>query len=313
MAMGAEADDVARVGARVEGLLADLERLGDPLAHGKAEELVALLVELYGEALGRIVNVIADAVDVDDPLVHKLLDDRLIEAILILHDLHPLSTEERVSAALDSVRPYLGSHAGGVEVVGVHEGVVDLRLQGSCEGCPSSTMTVKLAIEKAILDGCPDISAIHVEGMVAEAARPAGDLLQIEGLGMGSNGSGVASGNGSGHGHGSGQAGGGWTVLEELGPLLPGTKRSLRVEGIDMLICSVAGSLYAYLDSCAACGSVLRSGSLEDNLLTCPSCGSRFDVRLAGRSQDDPQLHLHPFPMLPEAGGWKVALSSATY
>ena len=76
--------------------------------------------------------------------LERLVEDELVASLLVLHGLHPKDTETRVVEALDEVRPYLGSHAGGVELLGVDpEGVVHLRLEGSCDGCPSSTMTVK--------------------------------------------------------------------------------------------------------------------------------------------------------------------------
>jgi Fe-S cluster biogenesis protein NfuA/nitrite reductase/ring-hydroxylating ferredoxin subunit len=304
-------NEVAEVGARVEALLGELERLGNPVALAKAEELVTELVEFYGRALGRIVDIVADTVDVDSELVRRLTEDKVVESVLILHDLHPQSTEARVQEALDSVRPYLGSHAGGVELLGVDDdGVVRLRLEGSCEGCPSSTVTVKLAIEKAVLEACPEVSKIEVEGLVEEPAVPSSGLLQIGtpgGPGLGRDR--TPNGKGSGNEH----ARDGWITLEGVGALLPGEKQGIHVDGVPMLICSTGGTLYAYRNVCAACGASLEEGSLRGSLLTCPSCGGSYDVRVAGRSNERPDLHLHPFPLLPEAGSWKVALGSAAY
>ena len=69
-------------------------------------------------------------------------------SLLLVHGLHPYDVETRVARALDGVRPYLGSHGGDVELLGVtDDGVVRLRLLGSCDGCPSSSVTLKLAVE----------------------------------------------------------------------------------------------------------------------------------------------------------------------
>jgi Fe-S cluster biogenesis protein NfuA len=67
---------------------------------------------------------------------------------------------------LESVRPFLASHGGNVELVGIREGRAKLRLQGSCHGCPSSTVTLKLAIEDAIQKAAPDLEGIDAEGVV---------------------------------------------------------------------------------------------------------------------------------------------------
>jgi Fe-S cluster biogenesis protein NfuA len=119
---------------------------------------------MYGEGLSRIVA--ANSVPVEDELVAHLL---------LLHGLHPVPVRQRVSGALDEVRPYLMAHGGGVELVGVDEGVVRLRLEGACNGCPSSALTLKSAVEEAIHKAAPDIERIEAEG----ATAPSG-LLQIE-------------------------------------------------------------------------------------------------------------------------------------
>jgi Fe-S cluster biogenesis protein NfuA len=158
-------------GERVEQLLAALRDGSDPRAAALAEDLVRCLVELYGAGLARIV----DLVGAD--LVEKLAADPLVESLLLVHDLHPLDTDTRIQRALDRVRPYLGSHAGGVEYLGVDEGgMVHLRLEGSCHGCPSSTVTVRMAIEAAIQEAAPETTGIDVQGVATEAAPP---LLQI--------------------------------------------------------------------------------------------------------------------------------------
>ena len=75
-----------------------------------------------------------------------------------------------------------------------------------------------------------------------------------------------------------------------------------------MLVCSVRGTLYAYRDACAACGRSLADGTLDREKLTCSDCGSRYDVRLAGKGLDDPALHLDPLPLLTDSHGIRVAI-----
>ena len=166
---------VRDVGERVEELLAGLRSAGGS-AGLAAEELVSLLVGLYGDGLGRIVATLAEAGQEGIAILAKLADDPLVESLLLLHDLHPLDVDARIQRALDQVRPYLGSHAGGVEYLGVRDGVARLRLEGSCHGCPSSTVTVQLAITGAVQDAAPEVSEVVVEGMTQP---PGPALLQI--------------------------------------------------------------------------------------------------------------------------------------
>jgi Fe-S cluster biogenesis protein NfuA len=151
--------------ARIETLLDEVEAFPDERARDTATELVQALLDMYGEGLSRIVA--EGSVPVEDELVAHLL---------LLHGLHPVPLEERVVGALEEVRPYLRSHGGGVELLGIDEGVVRLRLEGSCNGCPSSAVTLKLAVEEAINKAAPDIERIEAEGAAPEPV----ELLQIE-------------------------------------------------------------------------------------------------------------------------------------
>jgi Fe-S cluster biogenesis protein NfuA len=159
--------DVDRVGERIEQLLGEFDGADAELA----EDLVHTLLEFYGAGLARIVEL------VDRPLLDRLAEDDHVRGLLVLHDLHPRSTHERVTEALDKVRPYLGSHAGDVEFVGIDDGVLRLRLQGTCDGCPSSTVTAKYAIERVVREAAPEISDVVVEGVVPEETGPGGRAL----------------------------------------------------------------------------------------------------------------------------------------
>jgi Fe-S cluster biogenesis protein NfuA len=160
--------------ADVERLLEQVDGIADDTARGTATELVSALVELYGAGLERIVDVIA-ARD-DGEMAAAFADDELVSHLLLIHGLHPVPLQARVTGALASVRPYLESHGGDVELLAVQEPTVRLRLEGSCSGCPSSTMTLKLAIENAIRKAAPEIEEVIADGAVPSSPS----LLQIE-------------------------------------------------------------------------------------------------------------------------------------
>ena len=273
-----EGQDLRAVGSRIEELLGQI-RAGDPGTAEVAEEVVRLVVELYGAGLERAVELAGpEALD-------RFVGDELVASLLVLHGLHPKDTQTRVVEALDQVRPYLGSHAGGVELLGVDpEGVVHLRLEGSCDGCPSSTMTVKLAIERAIEEAAPEVTAVEVENLTREKEP---QLLQIQPLRRE------------------------WEVVDGLEGLEPGRLTAVEVAGAGVVVCSVGGELYAYRDRCPACGTGLAGRAAVDaGVLACGSCGQRFDVRLAGRGVDQPELHLVPLPLLAGDGRVRLAVGS---
>ena len=236
-------------------------------------------MNLYAAGLERVLE------SVDEDVVRRLADDELVGNLLVLHDLHPDDVDTRVQAALDRVRPYLGSHAGGVSLSGVDEnGVVHLQLEGSCDGCPSSALTVKSAIEDAVLMAAPDVVAVEAEGMVEQAPGPA--LLQIEPFRPR-------------------EPGNAWTNLDLDVP--PRTMSRVPAGDGEVLVANLDGTLVAYVDRCPACLVALSEGALIGGVLTC-GCGSSYDVHHAGRALEEAGEPLTPVPLLPDHGRWKVSL-----
>ena len=157
--------------ARMETLLGEIEALNDPNARAKAAEVVQVLLELSGEGLARVMEVVAEGEE-RERVFEALADDELVSHLLLLHGLHPLDVETRVVRALEEVRPYLHSHGGNVELLGIEGGVVRVRLEGSCDGCPSSAVTLKLAIEEAIQKAAPDLEGVEAEGVTEPKPAP---------------------------------------------------------------------------------------------------------------------------------------------
>jgi len=290
--------DIQAVGERVEALLAEFASTSDPVIAGRAEELVGLLVEFYGAGLARIVELL------DEQAITPLLADKAVAGLLVLHDLHPQSTEQRVLAALERVRPYLGSHSGDVEYLGLDtDGTVRLRLAGSCDGCPSSALTVKMAIEKGIEDVAPEVTKVEVEGV---APDPASRL--------------IAGPTAEGHtllplhqvSRQPEPPAATWVQVEGIADLGQGQVVPMLVADTAAVVCNVAGSLYAYTDRCPLCGSGLTGAELRGALLACPGCGQRYDVVRAGRgfggSDEAAGVHLDPLPLLAENGGVRIAV-----
>jgi Fe-S cluster biogenesis protein NfuA len=69
-------------------------------------------------------------------------------------------TNENVKAVLEEIRPALKADGGDVELVGVKDGVVSVRLTGACGGCPMSTMTLKMGIERLLKQKLPEVKQV---------------------------------------------------------------------------------------------------------------------------------------------------------
>jgi Fe-S cluster biogenesis protein NfuA/nitrite reductase/ring-hydroxylating ferredoxin subunit len=261
--------------ARVQELTGRLEDLDDPACRSLAEELTSAVVQMYGAGLERIVE-LADAGTRDE-----MSKDSLVAGLLMIHDLYPVPIEERVVQALDTVRPYMESHGGNVELLGIEDGIAKLRLDGSCKSCRASSSTLELAVRQALEEAAPDLLGMDVEGVMEEEEEVTGIALPM------------ANGAPS------------WHTLDIAPPeLLTGTD----VEGMSLFVANVDGTLLAYRNSCASCGGDLTGGALDAGSLACPGCGRTYFLPGAGRSMDDDHLQLQPIPLLREAEGIKVAL-----
>jgi Fe-S cluster biogenesis protein NfuA len=150
------------IGDSIEGKLEALQGRADPRVFDQAVELLQLVSELYGAGLARVLEL----ADQHAPeLVGHILADELLASLLVANALHPDDVNVRIARALDAVRPFLAGHGGDVELLDIDErvGAVRLRLLGSCDGCPSSAITLRTTVERAITDAAPEITIIDVE------------------------------------------------------------------------------------------------------------------------------------------------------
>ena len=275
-------------GDRIQTLLDSCAASG-AAARERAQQLVREVVGLYGAGLERIMLLAEDG---HGPgLAERLATDDLVASLLLVHGLHPHSVHRRVSDALDRVRPYLGSHGGDVDLLGIvpgerpGESTVRLAFTGSCKSCPSSAVTLELAVEDAVRAAAPEVSSIEVV-----AAQPGPAVIPTESL--------LAQVRSN--------APTAWYPVPELAVLRPGEVAGYRVDETTLLACRVDDRTFAYRDHCPVCDDTLAGASLRDSLLECPRCGSQFDVVRAGASANG--THLHPLPLLARDGVLSVAL-----
>jgi Fe-S cluster biogenesis protein NfuA/nitrite reductase/ring-hydroxylating ferredoxin subunit len=271
--------------ARIEELSAELETTQDPRGRAVAEELMAATLELHGRALARVMELVDEAGPAAAALRDALVDDGVVASLLLVHGLYPVDLETRVLEALDQVRPYMESHGGDVELLGLEDGVARLSLRGSCDGCPASSATLELAIKKALLEAAPDLDGLEVEGAEPEA-EIGGTPLPLAPSAAPPN---LSE----------------WHRLDAAGDVEPGTLAVL--DGL--AVANVAGTLLAYRNACAACGGPLDDGRLTGGVLSCPGCGRGFDLPRAGRPVEPGVPQLGPVPLLRDPdGGVRVAL-----
>ncbi|MDQ3352245.1 MAG: NifU family protein, partial [Actinomycetota bacterium] len=149
---GEEAIPYADVLARIAELAEDLSRHDDPAVAAQVTEMLDWIDAFHRDGLGRLVEMIRawrgeiflDSAGQDELVGMLLAAYGLGEARDVQGD-----TSAAVAAALEQVRPVVESHGGAIEVASVRDGVVQVRMLGTCDGCPSSEATLVYGVESA--------------------------------------------------------------------------------------------------------------------------------------------------------------------
>jgi Fe-S cluster biogenesis protein NfuA/nitrite reductase/ring-hydroxylating ferredoxin subunit len=290
---GPESDAQWRAaGDRIQTLLDSCAASG-AAAYERAQQLVREVVGLYGAGLERIIA-LSELPGQDTGLLERLATDDLVASLLLVHGLHPHDVHRRVSDALDRVRPYLGSHGGDVDLLEVTaDDVVRLAFKGSCKSCPSSAVTLELAVEDAVRAAAPEISSIEV--VAAEPPATATGVIPAESLLAHINSNGGATTT--------------WHPVPELAELGPGEVAGFVIDDTTILACRVDDQTFAYRDHCPVCDDSLAGSQLHGALLRCARCHADFDVVHAGAGVADGSAgHLDPIPLLTRDGLLSVAM-----
>jgi Fe-S cluster biogenesis protein NfuA/nitrite reductase/ring-hydroxylating ferredoxin subunit len=267
-----EVDELNRAGSRIQELVQQIDALPNSPARVLFQECLESVLAFYGHGLKRILEIVANSGAGGQKIYGDLIHDHVVRGLLLIHDLHPVDIETRLREALDKVRPYLKSHGGNVELISLKNEVAQLRLVGTCKSCASSTVTLELAIRHAIEEACPDLIGFEVDGAPTQssgatetAGRPGATVD--------------------------------WIDIDSARQLGDESGMSVRVGELRLIVCRVNGTFYAYRNNCPACNMPLNAGILDSGFLRC-GLGHRYDARQAGRSPDNPNVHLDPFPIL---------------
>ena len=299
--------DANQLVERVQVLQEELEEIADPRARERAEQLVGAVVELYGEGMRRIVEKLDDAGDAVSGVRESLADDSVVASLLLVHDLYPVPLAERVVEGLDKIRPYLDSHGGGVELLEVTDGVARIRLEGSCKTCPASSATLELAVKQALDEAAPDLEGLIVEGIVDSAPEPSSGfdlpVLQVQADGSQTQDSKAAQAQAA----FNVSNGGAWHPLDAAETVVEGRIQAIEANGATLAVARVEGTLLAFVDCCAACNSPVAAGTLLGGVLSCPECGTSYELPKAGLATEG-GAQLDPVPLLSERGEVRVAL-----
>lgn len=254
-------------------LVADIERLEaifeswDATPRGAVDAYRRAVEALHGEALRRLIRGLKG-----DPTALAALKeaaaDEVVYAVLRRHEILRPSLNERVEAALESVRPMLASHGGDVELVAIEPPAIEVRFLGACDNCPASALTFHEGVKKAVQEACPEIL----------------EVLQVKGLGGSASPVNFVSPFAIG-------AEGGWLPACDLADIPEGGVRALELDGEALLLSRRGRVVTCFQNACAHLGMPIDDGEVVGGTLTCPHHGFRYDLS-SGECLTAPEVQL---------------------
>jgi len=277
--MAATAESVNNTtGPGLDTLLKDIQSLENLVADWDEQQqntvnaLTHAHDDLNKEAFARLIRVVKESPQAMTAL-KQAVSDEVVYAVLRYHGLIKASLQERVEAALDSVRPYLDSHGGNVELVSLTppDSVV-IRLLGACDGCPASSLTLSEGVEKAIKEHCPEINSIkkakggaaakQVDGMPVHFVSP---FARSEDTG--------------------------WVYAAQLDDIPENNIKVVTVSGNEVLLSRFGEKVACYQNACAHLGMPLDMGEVNNGILACPHHGFEYSLE-TGECLTAPEVQL---------------------
>ena len=269
-------DDLAK---RVDDAVNALEDL-EPAARKVAEELQGAVEAIHKAGLVSIVRRLR-AEDATRPALFELAADPVVHLLLSLHGIVRPDPVTHANQVLESVRPQLHSHGGDVSLVRVEDGTAFVRLEGACNGCSMSSVTLRNLVEEALVAEVPAVTAVQVV-----ADQPSPTLIPLESLRIGRD-----------------PASEGWAKVGPAADIAVDDLTAVSLAGdggrpTDVLIVNVGQRLSAYRNECAHEALPLTDAMLDlsNGTLTCPWHGFCFDAS-SGECLSAPGAQLEQLPL----------------
>ena len=269
---------------RVDDALAALAGL-DPEARAVAEELKAAVEAIHRAGLVTMVRRMR-ADDAARAALFELVDDPTVHLLLSLHGIVRPDPVTHANQVLASVRPQLHSHGGDVSLARVEDGTAFVRLEGACNGCSMSSVTLRNLVEEALVAGVPSISAVEVL-----PNEPTPTLIPLESLRIGRD-----------------PASEGWVKVGPAADLPVDDLSALTLttatgETTEVIVVNAGQRLSAYRNECAHEALPLNNAVLDlsNNTLTCPWHGFCYDAT-SGECLSAPGAQLEQLPLRVDEG-----------
>lgn len=292
--------EFAAVGKRLDELVQEFEAMPFPQVREAVFELLQTVDALHRAGLGRLLGALRE--HEGEAAIALAVEDPVVRMLLTLYDLLPSDARAQVETALSTIRPYIHSHGGEVEVLEVVDGIVHLRLAGSCNGCAGSATTLKRGVEMALREGFPGFAGIVVHDPEPKPARSGPNVIPLTLVGRSP--APVAQLH---------RPPPVFTVVANLADVPPGTMQEVDVEGFRAILANVAGEVYAVGAACPGSMAPLGLGAFTPPVLVCPWHNEAFDIRTGKRVDGQNQPVLEVLPIAVRDGIISLAVNAASH
>ena len=271
---------------RVDDAVAAMEDL-DPAARKVAEELQAAIEAVHKAGLVTMIRRMREDEGARQVLF-GLVEDPVVHTLLSLHGILRPDPVTQANQVLDGVRPQLHSHGGDVTLVRIEDDTAFVRLEGACNGCSMSSVTLRNLVEDSLVQGVSSIMKVEV---VKDQASPT--LISVDSLFSGRD-----------------PAAEGWMKLGPAADIAIDDLSAATLGGVSVIVVNLDQRLSAYRNACAHEALPLTDAVLDvsNGTLTCPWHGFCYDAT-SGECLSAPGAQLEQLPLRIDDGDVWVRVS----
>jgi nitrite reductase/ring-hydroxylating ferredoxin subunit/Fe-S cluster biogenesis protein NfuA len=254
----------------LEELITDINRFEAIIANwDESQRCVAVGLKSAIEALHKaaLTNLIKSLKKENISALRQAVDDEIVYAVLLYHDLVKPPLSERIQTALAEVRPSLQNHQGDIELVAIKlPDTVQVKLIGSCSNCATSTLTLTQGVEQAIKKHCPEITkvvAVNNSSTVSSNSTAISTDLY-------------------------------WVKAATLDQIIENRILAVRVNNHDVILCKQGDNISCYRNSCSHLGFPLDKGKVEKGIITCSAHEFQYELK-TGECLTVPDISLQSY------------------
>jgi hypothetical protein len=146
-------------------LITQFDQMPEGPPKAACKELVQLLMDVHGAGLDRIMEIVFESNGPGPAIVDELGRDTVTSSLLLLYSLHPQDLETRVLQAIDRMRSRLRKLSCGVDLAGIVEGAVRVRVAAAGHSCGSSSKDIRAIVEEGVFELAPDVASLEILGL----------------------------------------------------------------------------------------------------------------------------------------------------